>query len=86
MFFFFVARRSHFAHKQMKFFRRVHKGAEIDEIIDIPDVMFNSARLRRLQFYDELLLTMTRQPIQQVDSAVTQGVRRRQRGIFQLIV
>lgn len=81
----FVAR-PHFAHKPIKFFRRVHKGTEIDEIIDIPDVMFNAARLRRLQFYDELLLTMTRQPIQQVDSAVTQGVERRQRGISQLLV
>lgn len=56
-------------------FKRIHKGTEIDEIIDIPEVMFNSARLRRLQFYDELLLTLSQQPIQQVDSAVTHGVK-----------
>lgn len=36
--------------------------------------MFNSGRLRQRHFYDEILLTLTRQPLQQVDSAVTQGV------------
>lgn len=36
--------------------------------------MFSTGRLRQRQFYDELLLTLTRQPLQQVDSAITQGV------------
>lgn len=53
----------------------VHNGNDIDEIIRIPDVMFNSARLRRRHFYDEILNTLLRQPMQQVDSAVTYGVR-----------
>lgn len=53
---------------------RVHKGSEIDEIIDIPDVMFNPGRLRQRHFYDEILLSLTRQSMQQVDSAVTHGV------------
>lgn len=53
---------------------RIHKGAEINEIIDIPDVMFNAGRLRQRHFYDEVLLTLTRQSLQEVDSAVTQGV------------
>lgn len=52
----------------------MHKGTEIDEIIDIPDVMFNAGRLRQRHFYDEILLSLTRQSMQQVDSAVTQGV------------
>lgn len=56
-------------------FFRIHKGTEIDEIIDIPDVMFNAGRLRQRHFYDEVLLTLTRQSLQEVDSAVTQGVR-----------
>ncbi|KAG4070490.1 hypothetical protein HA402_005722 [Bradysia odoriphaga] len=54
----------------------VHNGPDIEEIIRIPDVMFNSARLRRRNFYDELLNTLLRQPMQQVDSAVTHGFSR----------
>lgn len=53
---------------------RIHKGSEINEIIDIPDVMFNAGRLRQRHFYDEVLLTLTRQSLQEVDSAITQGV------------
>lgn len=52
----------------------VHNGPDIEEIIRIPDVMFNSARLRRRNFYDELMNTLLRQPMQQVDSAITVGV------------
>lgn len=58
---------------------RIHKGNEIDEIIDIPDVMFNAGRLRQRHFYDEVLLTLTRQSLQEVDSAVTQGVKEHQK-------
>lgn len=36
--------------------------------------MFNTGRLRQRHFYDEILLTLTRQPLQQVDSAVSLGV------------
>lgn len=53
---------------------RIHKGVEVDEIIDIPDVMFNAGRLRQRHFYDEILLTLTRQSLQEVDSIVSQGV------------
>lgn len=56
------------------FFRSVHDGPDIEEIIRIPDVMFNAARLRRRNFYDSLMNTLLRQPMQQVDSAVTYGV------------
>lgn len=52
----------------------VRKGNGEDEAIEIPDVFFNTNRLRQRHFYDEILLTLTRQPLQQVDSAVTQGV------------
>ncbi|KAG4080101.1 hypothetical protein HA402_008172 [Bradysia odoriphaga] len=54
----------------------VHNGPDIEEIIRIPDVMFNSARLRRRNFYDELMNTLLRQPMQQVDSVVTHGLSR----------
>lgn len=37
--------------------------------------MFNAGRLRQRHFYDEVLLALSRQSLQEVDSAVTQGVR-----------
>lgn len=52
----------------------VHKGNGEDEVIEIPEVFFNTARLRQRTFYDEILLTLTRQPMQQVDSVLTKGV------------
>lgn len=56
------------------YFCRINKGNDVEEVIEIPEVMFNGGRLRQRHFYDEILLALTRQPIQQVDSAVTQGV------------
>lgn len=56
------------------FLLSVNKDNNDNEVIEIPDVMFNTARLRQRYFYDEILLTLSRQPLQQVDSAVTQGV------------
>lgn len=53
---------------------RINKGNDVEEVIEIPEVMFNGGRLRQRNFYDDILLALTRQPIQQVDSAVTQGV------------
>lgn len=52
----------------------MHKGNGEDEVIEIPDVMFNTGRLRQRNFYDEILLTLERQPLQQVDSVISQGV------------
>uniref|UniRef100_A0A7G3ADF7 Putative chorion peroxidase n=1 Tax=Lutzomyia longipalpis TaxID=7200 RepID=A0A7G3ADF7_LUTLO len=44
------------------------------ETIDIPDVMFNPARLLQRSFYDDILVTMTSQPMQEVDSSITNGL------------
>lgn len=46
----------------------------VDEIINIPDVMFNPSRMRIRTFLDDMLGTMLHQPMQRVDSAITQGV------------
>lgn len=45
-----------------------------DEIILIPDVMFNPSRMRLRTFLDDMMSTMLHQPMQRVDSAITQGV------------
>lgn len=44
------------------------------ETIEIPDVMFEPSRLLQRSFYDDILVTMTSQPMQEVDSSVTNGV------------
>lgn len=36
--------------------------------------MFNEGRLRQRSFYDEILIGLSHQPIQQVDAAISQGV------------
>lgn len=56
-------------------FCSVQRSDGVDETIEIPDVMFNAGRLRQRNFYDDILVALTRQPLQQVDAAVTQGVR-----------
>lgn len=38
--------------------------------------MFNAGRLRKKNFYDEIINTMTSQPMQQVDSVVTHALSR----------
>lgn len=52
----------------------VHHGQNMDELINIYDTMFNTGRLRLKNFYDELWNTLTHQPMQEVDSAITRGV------------
>ncbi|KAM8706014.1 hypothetical protein ACLKA7_010326 [Drosophila subpalustris] len=47
-----------------------------DEIINIPDVMFNPSRMRKHEFYDDMLSTLFTQPMQQVDSSITHGLSR----------
>lgn len=64
----------HFHNNKSHIFCSMHKGNGEDEVIEIPDVMFNTGRLRQRNFYDEILLTLERQPLQQVDSVISQGV------------
>uniref|UniRef100_A0A6P4E4C0 LOW QUALITY PROTEIN: chorion peroxidase-like n=1 Tax=Drosophila rhopaloa TaxID=1041015 RepID=A0A6P4E4C0_DRORH len=48
----------------------------IDEVVNIPDVMFNPSRMRKREFYDDMLRTLYSQPMQQVDSSISQGLSR----------
>lgn len=56
------------------YLHRVERVDDMVEEIEIPDVMFSTNRLRQRGFYDAILLTLTKQPVQQVDSAITKGV------------
>lgn len=52
----------------------LNRKNKVDEIIDIPEVMFNPARLRQRHFFDEMLKTLTHQSMQKVDSSISKGV------------
>ncbi|XP_055903561.1 chorion peroxidase [Eupeodes corollae] len=54
----------------------VHSSNGVDEVIDIPDVMFNPSRMRKRSFYDAILNTMLDQPMQKVDGSITHGLSR----------
>lgn len=46
----------------------------MEEAIDIPEVMFHPARMRKREFYDEMLSTLTTEPIQDVDNVMADAV------------
>lgn len=46
----------------------------MEEMISIPEVMFHPARMRKRLFLDELLSTLTTEPIQEVDTCMSEGV------------
>ncbi|KAH8383684.1 hypothetical protein KR009_010037 [Drosophila setifemur] len=58
-----------------KFHIRKEHG-HIDEVVNIPDVMFNPSRMRKREFYDDMLRSLYSQPMQQVDSSITRGLSR----------
>lgn len=53
---------------------RVYGRTKMEEIISLPEIMFHPSRIRRRQFYDEILSTLTTEPIQEVDSSVSEAV------------
>lgn len=46
----------------------------MEEIISIPEVMFHPSRMRKRQFLDEMLSSLTTEPIQDVDLSVSEAV------------
>lgn len=54
----------------------VHGDNGVDEVIDIPDVMFNPGRLRKRSFLDGIINTMLDQPMQKVDGSISHGLSR----------
>lgn len=47
---------------------------KIEEFIHIPEVMFYPARMRKREFMDELISTLTTEPIQEVDTSISEAV------------
>lgn len=46
---------------------KIYGTRKMEEIIDIPEVMFYPARMRKREFLDEMLNTLTTEPMQDVD-------------------
>lgn len=46
----------------------------MDEMISIPEIMFYPARMRKRLFMDEMLSTLTTEPIQEVDNSLSEAV------------
>lgn len=53
---------------------RVYGSNRMEEMIAIPEVMFQPDRLRRQPFFDEILSTLTTEPIQEVDNNLPEAV------------
>lgn len=46
----------------------------MEEVISLPEVMFQPARMRKWEFFDEVLSTLTTEPIQKVDNYMSEAV------------
>lgn len=53
---------------------RIYGRTKMEEIISLPEIMFHPSRMRKRHFYDELLSTLTTEPIQEVDSSISDAV------------
>lgn len=54
---------------------RMYGRTKMEEAIDIAEVMFHPARLRKRDFYDQMLSTLTTEPMQDVDNSLSDAVR-----------
>lgn len=51
-------------------------------MISIPEVMFYPSRMRKRQFLDEILSTLTTEPLQDVDLSVSEAVSEINKSVF----
>lgn len=55
-------------------FIRLYGKERMEEMISIPETMFQPSHMRKLFFMDELLSTLTTEPLQQVDNNLVEAV------------
>ncbi|CAG9765153.1 unnamed protein product [Ceutorhynchus assimilis] len=60
-----------FGHSTVDGQLKLYGPQKMEEVIAIPEVMFYPARMRHQEFLDEILSTLTTEPIQDVDGSVT---------------
>lgn len=64
----------YFIYCHVLFACRVYGKKRMEEIISIPEVMFHPSRMRKRQFLDEILSSLTTEPLQEVDLSVSEAV------------
>lgn len=47
----------------------------MEEMISLPELMFQPGRLRKWEAFDEILSTLTTEPVQEVDGFMSAAVR-----------
>lgn len=48
---------------------------QMEEMISLPELMFQPGRLRKWEAFDEILSTLTTEPVQEVDGFMSAAVR-----------
>ncbi|KYB29080.1 chorion peroxidase [Tribolium castaneum] len=65
-----------FGHSVVDGLLKIYGKDRMDEMISIPETMFQPSRMRKLFFMDELLSTLTTEPLQQVDNNLVEALTR----------
>ncbi|KAK4882891.1 hypothetical protein RN001_006210 [Aquatica leii] len=63
-----------FGHSMVDGILKIYGKNKMEAAIDIPEIMFHPARLRKTEFFDQVLTTMTNDPIQDVDNSVSEAL------------
>ncbi|KAJ3627107.1 hypothetical protein MTP99_014513 [Tenebrio molitor] len=72
----FAAAAFRFGHSTVDGLLKIYGKKRMDEMIFIPETMFQPSRMRKFFFMDELLSTLTTEPIQQVDHNLDEALTR----------
>ncbi|RZC42175.1 chorion peroxidase-like, partial [Asbolus verrucosus] len=65
-----------FGHSTVDGVLKIFGKDRVDEMISIPEVMFQPGRMRKTLFMDQLLSTLTTEPLQQVDNNLAEALTR----------
>ncbi|KAJ3666327.1 hypothetical protein Zmor_001776 [Zophobas morio] len=65
-----------FGHSTVDGLLKIFGKERMDEMIFLPEIMFQPNRMRKLFFMDELLSTLTTEPLQQVDNNIAEALTR----------
>ncbi|KAF5295133.1 hypothetical protein FQA39_LY13284 [Lamprigera yunnana] len=63
-----------FGHSMVDGVLKLYGKNKLEAAIDIPEVMFHPARMRKVEFFDQILTTLTSDPIQDVDNSISEAL------------
>ncbi|GJQ67256.1 hypothetical protein Trydic_g8161 [Trypoxylus dichotomus] len=65
-----------FGHSMIDGLLKIYGKSKMEEMISLPEVMFQPARLRKWEFLDEVLTTLSTEPVQKVDHFISEALTR----------